>query len=88
MFRSLGIPYEAALVFSLGEWADLVASGAAASVDRLLEIAAEQGIMASKVAVSIPSNVIKLAAMPMGQQGKGGAHPETGASSCKKGMTR
>lgn len=84
MFRSLGIPYEAALVFSLGEWAALVASGAAASVDRLLEIAVEQGIMASKV----PSNVIKLAAMPMGQQGKGGAHPETGASSCKKGITR
>ena len=121
MFRSLKIPYEAVLGFSLGEWAALVASGAAAeevvleligkraeamqsavpageggmavvlgkdadfvsalcreiggvspsnyncpsnitvagtaaSVDHLLEIAAEQGIMASKVAVSIPSH--------------------------------
>ena len=121
VFRSLGISYEAALGFSLGEWAALVASGAAAeedvlgiigkraeamqnavpageggmavvlgkdaefvsalcreiggiapsnyncpgnitvagaaaSVDRLLEAAAEQGIMASRVAVSIPSH--------------------------------
>lgn len=121
VFRSLKIPYEAVLGFSLGEWAALVASGVAAeevvleligkraeamqsavpageggmavvlgkdadfvsalcreiggvspsnyncpsnitvagtaaSVDHLLEIAAEQGIMASKVAVSIPSH--------------------------------
>lgn len=121
VFRSMGIPYEATLGFSLGEWAALVASGAAtekdvlgligkraeamqnavpageggmavvlgkdaefisklcgeiggvspsnyncpgnitvagtaSSVDRLMETAAEQGIMASKVAVSIPSH--------------------------------
>lgn len=121
ILQSLKIPYEAALGFSLGEWAALVASGAAVeevvleligkraeamqhavpvgeggmavvlgkdadfvstlcreiggivpsnyncpgnitvagattSVDRLLEIAAEQGFMASKVAVSIPSH--------------------------------
>lgn len=121
VLQSLEIPYEAVLGFSLGEWAALVASGAAteetvlgligkraeamqnavpagaggmavilgkdadfvsdlcqkiggiapsnyncpgnitvagaaASVDRLLEMAAEQGIMASRVAVSIPSH--------------------------------
>lgn len=121
VFQSLEIPYEAALGFSLGEWAALVASGVAAekevlgligkraeamqnavptgeggmavvlgkdaefisklcreiggvspsnyncpgnitvagtasSVDRLMEIAAEQGIITSKVAVSIPSH--------------------------------
>lgn len=121
VFQSLEIPYEAALGFSLGEWAALVASGTAAeedvlgligkraeamqnavpvgeggmavvlgkdaefisrlcreiggiapanyncpgnitiagtaaSVDCLLEVAAERGIMASKVAVSIPSH--------------------------------
>lgn len=121
VFQSLEIPYEAALGFSLGEWAALVASGAAveedvlrliqkraeamqnavpageggmavvlgkdtefisvlcreiggialsnyncpgnitvtgaaASVDYLLEVAAKQGVMALKVAVSIPSH--------------------------------
>lgn len=121
VFQTLEIPYEAALGFSLGEWAALVASGAAAekevlgligkraeamqnavpageggmavvlgkdaefvsklcgeiggvspsnyncpgnitvagtaaSVERLLEVATKQGIMASKVAVSIPSH--------------------------------
>ena len=121
VFHSLDIPYEAALGFSLGEWAALVASGAAAeedvlgiidkraeamqnavpageggmavilgkdadfvsalcreiggivpsnyncpgnitvagaaaSVERLLAVASEQGIMASRVAVSIPSH--------------------------------